>query len=82
MAVVKDFWKVKEGRFRLIQMEPNTKGDAMEEEYGTTDSVEEANEFLDEFEGRVDYNGDTVGYNWGEIVHIKLKRNGEPEIAD
>lgn len=80
--VVKDFWKVKEGRFKLIVMSPNTRGDAKEEEYGTTDSVEEANAFLDGYEGRVDYNDDIVGFNWGEIVHVKLQKNGEPKIVD
>jgi len=71
--------------YKLIAMavDPLYDTDPIEKDYGTTTSIKEANEFIDEIGdetdgGRVEYNGKIVGYSWGEKVYVELDSSGEP----
>lgn len=70
----------KKFKFELIGMASDPfDGDVLEKHYGTTYSVKKANEFLDEYDSKVEWKGKTVGYNWGDIEYVEIKR-GKPVI--
>ena len=80
--VIKRKKKTKRFKFELIGMSPNPfNGDPIESEYDTVSSVKEANSFLDEYEGKVEWNDKVVGYNWGDIEHVRT-RNGKPVVVE
>ena len=80
--VTKTKKKTKRFKFELIGMASDPfNGDPLEKEYGVVYSVKKANEFLDKYEGRVEWKGKTAGYNWGDIEHVRT-RNGKPVIRD
>ena len=68
-------------KLEMIVMAPDPfGGDPLEKYYGDTYSVKEANEFLEKAEGggaRVEWKRKIVGYNWGELKKVRLKK-GKP----
>lgn len=62
----------------LYRLYPDPAGGSPVDEYrGDVTSLDEANAFLDSGDGMVQYQGEIVGYNWGEKEYVRL-RNGVP----
>jgi len=72
----------KKYKFNLISMAPDPfNGDPLEKHRWSTTSVREANTFLRNGDGKVEWNGKIVGYNWGELQLVRTEK-GKPKIVD